>query len=201
LISQVLANHTADKFIDYNDLRKEVSELIPSYEDIGLEDTWAAYGMKELGYKAPSRQEIIHKTRYGGGYDASKNGKLPTDPSVKEIYSLTFNNPSVGGSTNHFNSAPIGHSRFFTTYDEPGVLYVPETQSDWAQWFNKNTPKDQEKNIISEYMAKNYLDRHLQENLDFASTRGYKTMRYPTRETAITVEGYEPQEIPQWAPG
>jgi hypothetical protein len=30
-------------------------------------------------------------------------------------------------------------------------------------------------------MAKNYLDRQLQENLDFAATGGYKTMRYPTR--------------------
>jgi hypothetical protein len=125
LISQVLANHTADKFIDYNNLRKEVSELIPSYEDIHFNDQWAPYGMHELGYNAPTRAEIIRRTRVGD--NVTKNGKLSSDPSVKEVYSLTFNNLAVGGNIKHFESAPIGHTRYFSTYDEPGVLYVPET--------------------------------------------------------------------------
>lgn len=42
------------------------------------------------------------------------------------------------------------------------------------------------------YLQQNYLPRQLQENMLYASKNGYNTVRYPTRDTAIKVEGYEP---------
>lgn len=42
------------------------------------------------------------------------------------------------------------------------------------------------------YLQENYLPRQLQENMLYASKNGYTTVRYPTRDTAIKVEGYEP---------
>lgn len=51
------------------------------------------------------------------------------------------------------------------------------------------------KNIPSwhiHHLQQNYLQRQLQENMLYAYDKGYTHMRYPTRDTAIKVEGYEP---------
>lgn len=43
-----------------------------------------------------------------------------------------------------------------------------------------------------QHLQQEYPLRQLQENMLFASRNGYSKMRYPTRDTAIKVEGYEP---------
>ena len=43
-----------------------------------------------------------------------------------------------------------------------------------------------------QHLQQEYPVRQLQENMLFAQKNGYSKMRYPTRETAIKVEGYEP---------
>ena len=43
-----------------------------------------------------------------------------------------------------------------------------------------------------QYLQQNYFPRQLQENMLYASRNGYNLMRYPTRDTTIKVEGYEP---------
>ena len=42
------------------------------------------------------------------------------------------------------------------------------------------------------HLQDTYPSRQLQENMLYASKNGYKKMRYPTRSTAIKVQGYEP---------
>lgn len=43
-----------------------------------------------------------------------------------------------------------------------------------------------------QHLQQEYPLRQLQENMLFASRNGYSKMRYPTRDTAVKVEGYEP---------
>ena len=47
---------------------------------------------------------------------------------------FTFSSPRItSGSGKHYDANTLGHSRTYTTADEPDVLHVMESQSDWAQ--------------------------------------------------------------------
>ena len=61
----------------------------------------------------------------------------------------------------------------------------------------------QYKDISAEHikhLQDTYLQKQLQENMLYASRRGFNKMRYPTRDTAIKVEGYEPTLLFQGHP-
>ena len=63
--------------------------------------------------------------------------------------------------------------------------------------------QEQYNNIPSDHiqhLQSTYPQRQLQENMLYASKNGYKKMRYPTRSTAIKVEGYEPTLLFQGHP-
>jgi len=46
---------------------------------------------------------------------------------------FTFESPRLPfGNAKHYDSTTLGHSRTYTTPDEPSVLHVMESQSDWA---------------------------------------------------------------------
>ena len=56
--------------------------------------------------------------------------KLPTTSAETYI----FSSPRIPvGSDKHYDVNTLGHSRTYTTADEPDILHVMESQSDWAQ--------------------------------------------------------------------
>lgn len=60
------------------------------------------------------------------------NSNIPSEAPY-ELNTFTFESPGIIGNTKHYSGNPIGHSRTYTTQDEPGILHVMESQSDWAQ--------------------------------------------------------------------
>jgi len=50
-----------------------------------------------------------------------------------QLNTFTFESPRIPyGNTKHYGGNPLGHSRTYTTPDEPNILHVMESQSDWA---------------------------------------------------------------------
>lgn len=97
-------------------------------------------------------------------------------PGWKQKYAMrsatpetfTFESPRIpNGSGRHYGPNTLGHSRTYTTADEPDVLHVMESQSDWAQQSKRgNIAKDAEKASL-EY--KKDIDRAnalFEENVD-----------------------------------
>ena len=224
ILNKVLDNSfPAQRVVDYNKLRKAVqSELIPY--NTAPATKYADYGLDRIGYSARMSPENISFNPQTGQYE-SKAVKLGT---------FTFQSLRIPvGNAKHYSSNTLGHTRTFTNPEEPDVLNVLETQSDWAQraWSRSSYDKmskaaphrleqlrkiiaqQKERGIPSEsteariplqtqfrdipswhiqYLQQNYLPKQLQENMLYASKNGYSRMRYPTRDTAIKVEGYEP---------
>ena len=53
---------------------------------------------------------------------------------TKKLDTFTFSSSRIpNGSAKHYDANTLGHSRTYTTTDEPDVLHVMESQSDWAQ--------------------------------------------------------------------
>lgn len=224
LLNKVLDNQfPAQRVVDYDKFRKAVqSELIP-YQT-SSSSKYADYGIDRLGYSTRMTPENIRLNPETGQYESK---------AVKPI-TFTFESPRIPvGNAKHYDSRTLGHTRTFTNPEEPDVLNVLETQSDWAQkaWsrgsydkMSKAAPhrleqlrkiiaQQKERGLPSEsteariplqtqfrdipswhisYLQQNYLPKQLQENMLYASKNGYSRMRYPTRDTAIKVEGYEP---------
>ena len=127
---------------------------------------------------------------------------------------FTFSSNKIpNGSSKHYSENTLGHSRTYVLPSEPDILHVMESQSDWAQQqigkftmplddFKTNpktnqpfTPEElsEFRSVMAQrnYLTDNYLQRQLQENLLYAAENGLKKMRYPTPETAATIEGYK----------
>ena len=105
LLNRVLQNHINDTHIDYNTLRQEVQGMIPKYTRVPQTE-YSNYGMKRINIGVPER---------------------------KKVNTFTFESPGIRGNTRHYQGNPIGHSRTYTTVEEPDILHVMESQSDWAQ--------------------------------------------------------------------
>ena len=115
-----------------------------------------------------------------------------------ELNTFTFESPKIPiGNGKHYNTSTLGHTRTYTTTEEPEILHVMESQSDWGQHkFDKpygeilkamlKGPDPQ-----AQYLHDNYLQRQLQENLKYAAEHGQTKMRYPTPETVAKIEGYQ----------
>lgn len=224
IMNKVLDNQfPTQRVIDYDKYRKAVqSELIP-YQT--KETTkYADYGLDRLGYETSMNPNNMHFNPATGQFEAQ----------IVKPTTFTFESPRIPvGNAKHYSSTTLGHTRTFTNPDEPQVLNVLETQSDWAQnaWsrgtydkmskasghrleqLRKMIAQQKEKGLPTEstqariplqtqykdipswhiqHLQKEYIPRQLQENMLYASRNGYSRMRYPTRETAIKVEGYEP---------
>jgi hypothetical protein len=60
-------------------------------------------------------------------------------PGIK-LQTFSFESPRIPkGSAAHYDSSTLGHSRTYTTSEEPNVLHVLESQSDWAQATSTST--------------------------------------------------------------
>lgn len=125
VIGRVLSTKFAgQKNIDYNTLRKAVQDELITYSR-KPQNKYSTYGMNKLGFDKRQNAD-------GAG------GIVEYVPGVK-TQTFTFESPRVpGGDGRHYDKTTLGHSRTYTTPDEPEVLHVMESQSDWAQ--NKNAP-------------------------------------------------------------
>lgn len=261
VVDKVLASEefSGKKSIDYNKFRKAVQDELISYERSGNwigNQVYADYGMNRIGF-------IVEPD------EASSS--LPGVVKGAKTDVILYESPRIpDGSAKHYNDNTLGHSRTYITEDEPDVLHVMESQSDWAQNYKPirhdgvggyaNTKeyndkrmavlqkrierltndiadeerrlslskridgstiehdweKQQLREIIErdkkslesakselyvrqspseskqhDYLADNYTSRQIQENLRYAAEKGQTKMRYPTRETAAKIEGYD----------
>lgn len=126
--------------------------------------------------------------------EANVNRKMVGHAGDIDLNTYTFESPRIPvGNGKHYNDNTLGHSRTYTTKDEPQILHVMESQSDWAQdgrhILNKANPTP----VQEQHLIKNYQQRQIQENLKYAAQHGQTKMRYPTSETAAKIEGYSKQ--------
>ena len=247
------------EYINYVAFKKAVQErLIGPYERIP-QSGFADVGMEGLGFKRKPFPERSPGQIFGVE-DFMHNSELnKVFPYPVKLNTFTFKSPRIMSlsDVNHYPGNPTGHSRTFVFPTEPHILYVMESQSDWAQNIRKfnqslSTKKadytdllklaerdydyytilselrngDQPfiqsnlkhfKQLVEDYKTKlqdldlyskqlqdpsiihlqnNYLQRQLQENLRYAAEQGHTKMRYPTRESAVKIEGYTPAEMP-----
>ncbi len=262
VIGKILNTQFAgQKNIDYNALRKAVSDNLITYSrnpnaksmirSMSTEDL-RIYGADNLGIIKTNKQPDG-----AGGTVTTYEKELPVT-----FEQFTFESPRIArGDDRHYSGAPLGHSRTYTNQNEPNILYVMESQSDWAQngeigdliskrnkylqnpqaWDRTLQRREQEieqfNNMINtgindlgeelqpyaikqiqqellpasiekynklkeviypsddliqqKYLSDNYIYRQLQENMKFAAERDQSLMRYPTRDTAIKIEGFK----------
>ena len=86
--------------------------------------------------------------RYDDLYRLAQSGELETG-RLPKVETFTFSSPRIPhGSNKHYSQNTLGHSRTYTTADEPDVLHVMESQSDWAQ-SGKATSRSEIENQIA----------------------------------------------------
>ena len=112
--------------IDYDAYRDAVQKKLPKYQRVAQSE-YQSYGMDRLGFE---NKKISDDT----------GGILEYTPGVK-TNTFTFESSGIAGNNTHYSGQPIGHSRTYTTKEEPNVLHVMESQSDWAQNTHKLTEK------------------------------------------------------------
>ena len=168
LIQQVLDNHAGETHLDYNALRKEVQEMIPVYNRVS-QTKYENYGIDRLG-RTISDKRIVDMINQHPGLARSpfmrkhKEGIIP--------YTYTFESSGLSGNTKHYTGNPLGHSRTFTAQNEPDILYIMESQSDWAQNSNR-TWKNLQYGSSEQGFLENYQRRRnvLQEALSEYQTQ------------------------------
>lgn len=197
---------TGQKNIDYNALRKAVSdELITYSRNMDPQSSMPYFSTEEALIYGGENLGLIkqHKVPDGaGGTVTTWDNHLPV--TFKQF---TFESSRIPiGYPKHYQGKPLGHSRTFVNSNEPDILYVMESQSDWAQNIDLKSYQDFEPipdfpfndlientRITEQYrhLANNYIPRQIQENMKYAAEQGQKRMRYPTSETAAKIEGYK----------
>lgn len=120
VIGRVLSTQFAgQKNIDYNALKKAVQDELITYSR-KPQDKYSTYGMDKIGFD-------LKKESDGAG------GLVEYVPGVK-TQTFTFESPRIPiGNNRHYDDTTLGHSRTYTTPDEPDILHVMESQSDWGQ--------------------------------------------------------------------
>lgn len=75
---------------------------------------------------------------------------------------FTFSSPRIPlGSNAHYDNNTLGHSRFFISPDEKDILYVAESQSDWAQ---KDPVERVQRRLQNDIHYRDLLANQLKEN-------------------------------------
>lgn len=185
VVDKVLASEefAGKKSIDYNRFRKAVQDELITYErkpntrfkDYGLDrigyppsqfstniragemfNEWANRNYENIGYLS---DDILPS------YRDKNTGEIVSWSDLQKKYrsfvpgseTYTFSSPRIpNGSAKHYDANTLGHSRTYTTADEPDVLHVMESQSDWGQGYKKM-------NLDGEYNQKriNSLERRI----------------------------------------
>ena len=120
IANKVLAEKFAgQKTIDYNQLKKAVQGELINYST-KPQMRYSTYGMDRLGFN------VIKESDGAGGI-------VEYLPGIR-TNTFTFESPKLSvGSNKHYDTTTLGHSRTYTTPDEPNILHVMESQSDWSQ--------------------------------------------------------------------
>ena len=198
-------------------------------------------------------------------YDESWYNNVMGNPTQIQPYVMTFESDKIPiGNDKHFNKGTLGHTRYMQVPGEDDVLYVLESQSDWAQegknsnlnpvsmddhirdWHQKRLPKakknlekweamlesgknsagealqewakrdiegfikeakewvKQSENVLAMYeqpkeelvyVENSQQRRQIQEAIRQAAENGQKKVRFPTRQSAALIEGYNQNPI------
>ena len=155
VVDKVLASDrfSGKKAIDYNDFRKAVQDELIDYKRVPSME-YEDYGMDRLGFK---EDKHVWDMANDPAYNVLDDGTIVhagTNTPVTQVerkrwlqqnmpymHTFTFESPRIGlGNDAHYNPTTLGHSRTYTTVDEPDILYVMESQSDWGQ-HKLNKPK------------------------------------------------------------
>ena len=173
IVDQVLSEQFAgQRTIDYNTFRKAVQDKLikykrtPStnYEDYGMDALGVSVVNKTdqrlLDYQIDMIKRWLSEGKYSNGEVLSLDDKIRESNELKWLLFLknnsakpetfTFSSRGISGSNKHYDSNTLGHSRTYTTTDEPDVLHVMESQSDWAQQANKGIIKSYTPEEISD---------------------------------------------------
>jgi len=185
VIDKVLSSEefAGQKSIDYNKFRKAVQDELITY-DRTPDTRYDNYGGEALnwggsdkdikewalskGYYKPARERMPYQKEYEwpSEFIDTRTGDEYTIGQLEPLYkkehgvtldTYTFSSPRIpNGSARHYDPNTLGHSRTYTIADEPDVLHVMESQSDWAQRYDK-------KNFGGEYNQKriNSLERRI----------------------------------------
>ena len=95
--------------VNYADFKHAVQDELVTYRT-QQSHQWENYGMDRIGYNSWEDSEGVNFDTY------------------------TFSTPRIPkGSSKHFSDNTLGHSRTFVSNDEPEVMHVLESQSDWGQ--------------------------------------------------------------------
>lgn len=162
-----------------------------------------ATGLGRLNITADSNGNYTLSEEQKNGLDKLYNMFVRrVQREIPDTRTFTFETDGIAGNNKHYDGNPIGHSRTFTMDDDPETLYVVESQSDWAQEFDRPVVRRRDDNgndlpvlspLTQKHLADTYLERQIQENLKYAAEKGLTKMRYPTRRTAARIEGYPSQ--------
>ena len=197
VVDKVLASEefAGKKSIDYNKFRKAVQDELITY-DRTPNTKWSGYGLDRIGLSfgnktdvrnAEDRMNMLRERIATGRF---KNGEKLTESDIAdaknelekmetfwrqipEAETYTFSSSRIpNGSAKHYDANTLGHSRTYTTSDEPDVLHVMESQSDWGQGYKKM-------NLDGEHNQKriNSLERrinNLKESIN-SETEGLRT--------------------------
>ena len=128
VIDKVLSSEefAGQKAIDYNKFRKAVQDELISYKrsDNGIANqSYADYGMERLGFEVEPDPASSTLPGYIDG--------VKTDVVLYESPRIPI------GNDTHYNTNTLGHARTYTTSEEPDILHVIESQSDWGQNYKK----------------------------------------------------------------
>lgn len=133
--------------IDYVAFQDAVQKRLPEYNRVKQTD-FEDYGLNKLGFKEkvfsdafddPRLEHFVQDDmdmfRWRNTRDLLEGNNRVNwyKENLPELNTFTFESPNISGNTKHYKGNPIGHSRTYTTKEEPNVLHVMESQSDWAQ--------------------------------------------------------------------
>ncbi len=162
VVDKVLASEefAGKKAVDYNQLRKAVQDELVTYDrtpDIRFQDyggeslNWGGSdeNIKEWAlsknYYKPLREKMPYERdwEWPSEFIDTRTGKTYTTRDLEPLYkkehgvtlnTFTFSSSRIpNGSGKHYDMNTLGHSRTYTIADEPDVLHVMESQSDWGQ--------------------------------------------------------------------
>ena len=149
VIDKILSSEefAGQKSIDYNRFRKAVHDDLITYNVIP-DAQYADYGIERLGFNHPmddyrnnklwekafNEAETLHPDWNNEQLTEFINSVMGQKANPINLRTFTFESPRIPvGNNTHYNPSTLGHSRAYFTQENPNILHIMESQSDWAQ--------------------------------------------------------------------
>lgn len=162
VINKVLQKKFAgQKVINYNSLKKATQDELITYErKYDAKSMIPTMTTEKMGAYGGDRLGIIKDFKDVpdgiGGLVTTWNRELPV-----LFKQFTFETPKISvGSRKHYSGQPIGHTRTFINQQEPRILHVMESQSDWAQGKLESPYKGSSRYLNDPREYKRFIDGH-----------------------------------------